>query len=235
MTHILVVAHETATSRLLLERVTELRAHDPALRISLLVPETPVNRLLVWEQTESHDAAETRLREARAMFSEAGVEVASWNVGDADPVLAIEDAIRTSGQHYDAVLLSTLAPGRSRWLRIDAPHRAQRSVDVPVLVAIPGDDEAWQESFAALEEYQRTGIPAAHAPPDRPSRFFARPSIWTIVLLMFIYLSGSAVLAVTVDRGFLLNDAVALVLFALMLGAIAYEEWAGLRRLFRRG
>ena len=51
---------------------------------------------------------------------------------------------------------------------------------------------------------------------------------------MLGYLTGSLALAITVDRGFLLNDAVALVLFTLMLGAIAFEERANLRRFLRR-
>ena len=144
MTHILLVAHETATSRRLLDRVEQLRTRDPELRLSLLIPETPVNRMMVWEATETRAAAQAALREAHRMFVAAGIDVASRDVGDADPVLAIEDSIRTSGEPYDAVLLSTLPPGRSRWLRIDTPRRARRSVDIPVLLAIPGDDQAWR-------------------------------------------------------------------------------------------
>ena len=234
MTHILVVAHETVTSRPLLDRVDQLRVRDPDLRVSLLVPETPVNRLLVWEETESREVAQETLREARRIFVAAGIEVVSWDIGDADPVLAIEDSIRTSGQPFDAVLLSTLPPGRSRWLRIDAPHRAQRSIDIPVLVAIPGDEEAWDASFEIFEEYQRSGRQPVETVERAPRQFFSRPSIWVIVLLMFVYLAGSAVLALSVDRGFFLNDAFALVLFALMLGAIAFDERASVKRFFRR-
>ncbi len=234
MTHILVVAHETATSRSLLDRVKQLRTRDPELRLSLLIPETPVNRMLVWEATETRAAAQAALGEAHRMFVAAGIDVASSNVGDADPVLAIKDSIRTSGEPYDAVLLSTLPPGRSRWLRTDTPRRARRSVDIPVLLAIPGDDQAWEDSLEALEESQRSGRRLGEAEERAPGRIFARPSIWIIVLLMLGYLTGSLVLAISVDRGFLLNDAVALVLFTLMLGAIAFEERANLRRFLRR-
>ena len=103
-----------------------------------------------------------------------------------------------------------------------------------MLVAIPGDEEAWDASFEIFEEYQRSGGQRVETVKRAPRQFFSRPSIWVIVLLMFVYLAGSAVLALSVDRGFFLNDAFALVLFALMLGAIAFDERASVKRFFRR-
>jgi hypothetical protein len=39
-------------------------------------------------------------------------------------MLAIADAIREHGP-FEAIVLSTLPPGPSRWLKLDLPHRAE--------------------------------------------------------------------------------------------------------------
>lgn len=50
------------------------------------------------------------------------------------------------------------------------------------------------------------------------------------VILMLVYLAGATTLALRVDRGFFLNDAVALALFAVLLGGmIAFERSEGRR------
>src|SRR5689334_8369278 len=58
-------------------------------------------------------------------------------VGDANPVLAIADLVRD--REFDEILLSTLPPGPSRWLRQDLPHRVERRFGLPVthVVAVP--------------------------------------------------------------------------------------------------
>jgi hypothetical protein len=45
-------------------------------------------------------------------------------------VLAIRDALR--GHVFDGIILSTLPPGVSRWLKLDLPHRVERDFGVPV-------------------------------------------------------------------------------------------------------
>ena len=52
MTRYLVVAHQTATSLELLEKVTEIANGDPHSTFTILVPATPVQHLLVWEDGE---------------------------------------------------------------------------------------------------------------------------------------------------------------------------------------
>jgi hypothetical protein len=41
-------------------------------------------------------------------------------------MLAIDDAIRDHGP-FEEIILSTLPPGASRWLRLDLPHGWPRS------------------------------------------------------------------------------------------------------------
>jgi hypothetical protein len=65
-----------------------------------------------------------------------GVEV-SGEVGDADPILAIADVLMR--QSFDEIVLFTLRPGFSRWLRMELPRRAARRFPVVVthVIAAP--------------------------------------------------------------------------------------------------
>jgi len=51
-------------------------------------------------------------------------------VGDADPLQAIEDALRAFGA--DEVIVSTHPPGRSNWLERDVIARARERFDLPI-------------------------------------------------------------------------------------------------------
>jgi hypothetical protein len=59
-----------------------------------------------------------------------GLEV-QGEVGDGNPMLAIGDAIRDRGP-FDEIILSTLPPGLSKWLRLDLPHRVAASFAIPM-------------------------------------------------------------------------------------------------------
>ena len=69
-----------------------------------------------------------------ARFREAGVEVAGGVVGDANPVRAIDDLLIE--QRHDEIVLSTLPPGVSRWLKLDLPHRIEQRFALPVTTVI---------------------------------------------------------------------------------------------------
>jgi hypothetical protein len=58
-----------------------------------------------------------------------GVEVRA-EVGDPDPNMAIEDALRVFPA--DEIVISTLPPGESRWLEHDVVERTRREVDLPM-------------------------------------------------------------------------------------------------------
>ena len=133
MTSYLVVAHQTATSPELAERVSELASDDPEASFTLLVPATPVHHFLVWEEGETHQITQKRAEEARALLEGLGAKVAGIGVGDSSPLLAIEDELRTHPQEYDAIILSTFPPGVSRWLRLDVHNQAERRFNIPLI------------------------------------------------------------------------------------------------------
>ena len=133
MTHYLVLAHQTTTSAELLRRLSELAADDPATIFTLLVPATPVVHLLTWAEGETNEIARQRAEEARGRFEGSGLNVAQAKVGDGSPLLAIGDELRAHPGEYDAVVLSTLPPGVSRWLHLDVHHQAERKFGLPVI------------------------------------------------------------------------------------------------------
>lgn len=83
-----------------------------------------------WTEGEARATAKARLDLALSRFVDLGVH-AEGEVGDANPMLAIEDALLERGP-FDAVVLSTLPPGVSRWLRLDLPHRVESAFGLPV-------------------------------------------------------------------------------------------------------
>jgi hypothetical protein len=133
MRRYLVVANQTLLGDALLGRIRERLAAGPC-QFYLVVPATHAPGRSVW--TEGHDraVAADRLREAFERFRGLGAEV-EGEVGDAHPIDAIRD-VMLHAPPFDEILLSTLAPGLSRWLRQDLPHRIQRTFELPLTIVV---------------------------------------------------------------------------------------------------
>lgn len=134
MTRYLVVANQTLAGEHLRARIRERIAAGPCA-FHVLVPATAPSDH-PWTEGEVHAVAEERLRRALDWIREAGAE-ATGEIGDPRPMEAVRDALRSGS--FDGVMLSTLPPGVSRWLRQDLPHRVQRTFGIPVdhIVAAP--------------------------------------------------------------------------------------------------
>ena len=130
---ILVVANQTACGDELLEVVTARMAAGPC-RFMLLVPATPPAEHATWTEGEARTLARRRMEEALARFRAAGAETADGVVGDANPVRAIDDVMLD--ETFDEIVLSTLPPGVSRWLRLDLPRRVEQRFALPVTTVI---------------------------------------------------------------------------------------------------
>jgi hypothetical protein len=130
MTRYLVVAHQTAESTELIEHLTS-RADAEAVFV-LLVPATPVAHLLVGDEGESAEVARRRAESAAAALRERGLRVIDARVGNASPLVAVDDELLRHGHEYDEIIVSTFPPGMSRWLGIDVISRLQAKVDLPV-------------------------------------------------------------------------------------------------------
>jgi hypothetical protein len=126
MARYLLVAHETAQSEELHRAAADLAREDPAAEFVLIVPATPVVNLLVWERGETHDVAMRHAEAARERLESSGLRVVDARPADPDPVAAIEDELHAGGR-FSAIVVSTLPPGRSRWLRMDVISRVRRN------------------------------------------------------------------------------------------------------------
>jgi GABA permease len=126
---ILVVANETVGGAELLELLgrkaegvrEEMRIVCPALN----------SRVRTWTSDEdgARAAAQERLGESLARLREAGVS-ARGEIGDGDPLQALEDALREFPA--DEIVVSTHPPGRSHWLEQGVVEQARLRFDVPV-------------------------------------------------------------------------------------------------------
>jgi nucleotide-binding universal stress UspA family protein len=126
---ILVVANETVAGEALRETVQEAVAGG---RASVLVVCPALNSKLkhwVSDEDQARAAAEERLGRSIAALEQLGIP--AWGeVGDADPVQAIEDALRTFGP--DLIVISTHPPGRSNWLEHGVVASARERFAVPI-------------------------------------------------------------------------------------------------------
>jgi hypothetical protein len=142
MSTYLVVAHRTLVGDHLLDHVRSL-CEAGECRFHLVVPVTHP-RDHAWSDGEVEGAARRRLDEGLAAFGDIGATV-TGEVGDANPVYAVTTALRTvPAGGWAAIIVSTLPPGMSRWLGLDAVSRIKREVDLPVvhLVGAPVTAEA---------------------------------------------------------------------------------------------
>ena len=132
MARYLIVAHQTAGSPELLERVKALHQADPAAEFTLLVPATPSGHLLHnWEEGEARQLARRRAEEAMRRLTAAGIPLAAARVGSHSPLEAVGDELQAR-PGYDRIVLSTFPPGISRWLRGNLPAVLERRFRLPV-------------------------------------------------------------------------------------------------------
>lgn len=126
---ILVVANETVAGEALREAVREAVAGG---RANVLVVCPALNsKLKHWtsDEDQARAAAEERLGRSIEELEKLGIP-ARGEVGDADPVQAIEDALRTFGP--DLIVISTHPPGRSNWLEHGVVTSARERFTVPI-------------------------------------------------------------------------------------------------------
>jgi hypothetical protein len=125
---ILVVANETVAGRALRGEVVRRAEGDADVLVVCPALNSPLRH---WASDEdgARALAQERLEESLGALAAAGVE-ARGEVGDADPIQAMDDALRTFGA--DEIVISTHPPGRSNWLEKEVIGRAQERYDVPI-------------------------------------------------------------------------------------------------------
>ena len=131
MRRYLVVAHQTLDSPQLLEALRERMDRGPSI-FHLVVP-LLYGDGATWDEGTIRLAAEHRLDEILVRYAAEGI-AANGEVGDHDPVYAVDTVLRRQGSgHYDEIIVSTLPARLSRWLGRDAPKRIANLTDVAVV------------------------------------------------------------------------------------------------------
>jgi hypothetical protein len=126
---VLVVANETVAGRTLHEavrgatdgRASQVLVVSPALNSPL--------RHFVSDEGEARRAARDRLDRSLTALGDAGID-ARGEIGDADPLQAIEDSLRTFGA--DEIIISTHPAERSNWLEKGVVSGARQRFTVPI-------------------------------------------------------------------------------------------------------
>jgi hypothetical protein len=80
-------------------------------------------------QEHGEEAARRVLADALPKLSAAARTEVTGEMGDSEPLMAIQDAINLG--HYDEIIISTLPLGVSRWLKLDLVSKA-RALGLPV-------------------------------------------------------------------------------------------------------
>ena len=126
---VLVVANETVGGQTLRDTI---HAKAEGYREEVLVVTPALNSPLKhWasDEDQARAAAQKRLDASLARLREAGID-ARGEVGDGEPLQAIEDALRTFGA--DEIIISTHPEGRSHWLERGVVTGARERFAVPI-------------------------------------------------------------------------------------------------------
>jgi hypothetical protein len=126
---ILVVANETVAGGALRDAI---KAAAEGARANVLVVAPALNtKLRHWtsDEDQARAAAEDRLARSCRELDRLGIN-ARGEVGDADPLQAMEDALRTFGA--EMIIVSTHPEGRSNWLERGVVSGARERFAVPI-------------------------------------------------------------------------------------------------------
>ncbi len=126
---VLVVANETVGGEELLSAISTLAlTHKTRFHVVCPALNTRV-KTFTSDEDPARDAAHERLGATLARLVSVGIE-ASGAVGDGDPLVAVDDAVRTFGPNE--IVISTHPPGKSNWLEKGVVDAVRARYDVPV-------------------------------------------------------------------------------------------------------
>jgi hypothetical protein len=139
---ILVVANETVGGHTLRSVILE-KSLDVREEVLVVTPalNSPLRHWVSDEDGARADAQE-RLNASLARLADAGVQ-ARGEVGDGDPLQAMEDALRTFGA--DEIIISTHPEGRSHWLERGIVEKARERFAVPITHVVVDLDREQEE------------------------------------------------------------------------------------------
>jgi hypothetical protein len=127
---LLVIANETVGGGALLEEIRD-RCRNRDCEILVMTPALVGSRASHWasDVDEAIVLARQRMELSLIAIEELGLK-AKGEIGDSDPNVAIEDALRMFPA--DEIVISTHPPQRSRWLEHGVVDRARAEIELPI-------------------------------------------------------------------------------------------------------
>lgn len=127
---LLVVANETVQGEALLNEIRD-RCQDRRSEVLVVTPALVASRASHWASDidEGIELARQRMELSLIELRQLGLK-AKGEIGDSDPNMAIEDALRVFPA--DEIVISTHPPDRSRWLEHGVVDKAREQIDLPI-------------------------------------------------------------------------------------------------------
>ncbi len=127
---LLVIANETVQGEALLNEIRD-RCHGRRSEVMVVTPALASSRASHWASDidEAIELARQRMELSLIEIKRLGLK-AKGEIGDSDPNMAIEDALRVFPA--DEILISTHPPDRSRWLEHGVVDKARERIDLPI-------------------------------------------------------------------------------------------------------
>jgi len=127
---LLVVANETVQGEELLKEIRD-RCRDRRCEVMVVTPALASSRTSHWTSDidEAIELARQRMELSLIEIKQLGLR-AKGEIGDSDPNVAIEDALRVFPA--DEILISTHPLDRSRWLEHGVVDKAREQIDLPI-------------------------------------------------------------------------------------------------------
>jgi hypothetical protein len=127
---ILVLANETLAGQALRREISH-RMESEDTEVFVMCPALNVSKIKHWvsDEDEARRQAQERLDQVLTRLEREGIPV-TGDIGDADPIQAMEDALRLFPA--EEVIISTHPPGRSNWLEREVIERARERFALPV-------------------------------------------------------------------------------------------------------
>jgi hypothetical protein len=186
---VLVIANETCAGHELFEAIRE-RADGPNGEVLVVAPAL-TSRLRYWMSDEDAgiEAAGRRLEESIRRCGDAGV-VARGALGDADPLQALDDAMRTF--EPDEVIIATHPEGRSNWLEHGLVAQARERFAVPITHVVV--DAVQEDARLVEQEPVERAAPARERHSSRDLAILALVGVLAIVgsLISFVFYAVDA-------------------------------------------
>ena len=179
---VLVIANETCMGSELFAILREL-AGGPESEVLVVAPAL-TSRLRYWMSDEDAGtvAAGRRLEASIERCGAAGL-VAHGALGDADPLQAMDDAIRTFSP--DEVVIATHPEGESNWLERGLVAQARARFELPITHL--SVDAVHDESHLVASEPQRSDAPAREVHTSRDLALLAIVGLLAIIGSLFSF------------------------------------------------